>query len=201
MSEGPTVTARMTHRRMMAASMRAHAARNTSTFWLLCSVVAVLLAAIWLSGPIAFLLVQSLPAEWMFTLGPALPSLVMWVLGLSGTALVLLFHVKRQRARVERHFAALRIPLEFDVTHSVLPEGFRATSDRMHVLATWQSVTALNRHGKDWVLQADQLTFVIPAEALEGDQRSAFLCALASYLTPAALARSPDLSPYVKAPS
>lgn len=201
MSEGPAVTARMTHRRMMAASMRAHAARNTSTLWLLCSVVVVLLAAIWLSGPIAFLLVQSLPAEWMFTLGPALPTLVMWVLGLGATALLLLFYLKRQSARVERQFAALGIPLEFDVTHRVLPEGFRATSDRMDILASWQSVTAVNRHGNDWVLRADQLTFVIPGEVLEGDQRSAFLYALGSYLTPSALARSPELSPYVKAPS
>lgn len=193
MSEVAKHRVMLSHKRLMAASF---AARNRPQmpFWLLLAgFVVALTSAIWVSGPLSFLLVQQLPFSWMFAFGAFVPTLVMAVLGLLAIGLVAWGFNQANRKKLLRHFERLGIPLEIEGTYEILPDGLSLATERIEIVPTWAAVDTVSRVHDGWVISADQLTFFLPSDSFtDGAAERAFLSTLVEHLTKQARARSPE---------
>ena len=191
MSEAPSHRAVLTHKRLMAAAIRARSRRSLSGLWLFGGLGVALWAAMVLAGPIAFFLVQRLPFDAMFRFGAYLPTLVLATLGLISIGLVAWAYERANRRKVLRDFQRLGIPIENDTTFTLLPDGLRIANPRMTIQPIWEAVDTVERVPDGWAIAFDQLTTFIPADSFADEAAErAFIGALAGRLTPNARARS-----------
>jgi len=190
-SEPISHRAMLSHSQVMAAALESQARRQLSTWWYFAGVGIALAAAMWASGPLAFLLVQRMPFEWMFAVGIYLPTILMALFGLLGIVLVTWAYSHAVRRKLLREFARAGIPLEIEGLYEILPEGLRLTTDRIQIFPRWEAVDTIERVGAGWTLSADQLTFFLPAESFaDEDTQRAFVAAILSHMTEPARARS-----------
>ena len=190
MSEPVVHRAVLRHRQVLAAAMAARS-RPISLSWLLALLFAGLLLAVWAGGLFSFWFVQQLPFEWMFALGPYLPTFVTALFAYFVVVLVSWVQNRVMGRAYLRNFTRLGIPLEVEALYEVLPEGLRLTTDRITVIPRWQSIDTVERVKQGWVISADQLTFLLPRESFP-DQAAerAVLAAVLERLSESARDRS-----------
>ena len=193
MSEPVSHSVVLSHKRVMAAAIRSRSRQSLSPWWLFAGLGVALAAAIWLSGTVAFYLVQMLPFEWMFRVGVYLPTLVLAVFGVLAIAFVAGAYDRANRRKQLRDFARLGIPLENEATYSILSEGLRLATARITIQPIWEAVDTVEKVSDGWVIAAEQLTMFVPAESFpDALAERAFIAALAARLTPEARERSPQ---------
>jgi hypothetical protein len=178
------------HRQVLAAAMAARS-RPISLSWLLALLFAGLLLAVWAGGLFSFWFVQQLPFDWMFALGPYLPTFVTALFAYFVVVLVSWVQNRVMGRAYLRNFTRLGIPLEIEALYEVLPEGLRLTTDRITLTPRWQSIDTVERVPQGWVISADQLTFLLPRESFadEATER-ALIAAILERLSEPALERS-----------
>jgi len=186
------------HDEVMKASMAARS-RAISVTWLLVVLAFGLLLAVEAGHRLAFWLVQRLPFDMMFALGPSLPTVIPALL----TYLVVIFVGTLQnravRAAYLKTFDRLGIPTEIEATFEILPEGLRLSTERITILPRWSAIDTIEWAGTGWVLSADQLTFLIPrASFADRETERAFVTALLERLTPEARGRSPKATAFAE---
>jgi len=179
------------HRQVLAAALAARS-RLISLHWLAVGLLLGLILAVWAGGLFSFWFVQRLPFEWMFAVGPYLPTTVT---ALFAYFLVVLVSWLQNRAIGQaylRNFTKLGIPLEVDAVYEVLPEGLRLTTDRTTLFPRWHSIDTVERVPQGWVISADQLTYLLPRESFadEASER-ALIAAIVENLSEQARERSP----------
>ena len=191
MSEPVTHRAMLSHSEVMAAALESRARRQLSAWWYFAGLGVALAAAIWASGPLAFLLVQRMPFEWMFAVGIYVPTILMVLFGLLGILLVSWAYSHAVRRKLLREFTRAGIPLEIEGLYEILPEGLRLTTDRIEIFPRWEAVDTIDRVGAGWTLSADHLTFLLPDKSFadEAAQR-AFVAAILAHMREPARARS-----------
>ena len=191
-SAAPTVDVTVGHDQIHKAAIWRQS-RLQAPFWLLLvSVVAVIGAAIYLSGPLAFLLVQQLSFETMFAIGVFIPSFVMWALGLIGLALVVRLWLSASRRKQLRHFESVGFSQHSTSHYRVEPLGLRTKTDGMDILSAWNAIQSVDRHGDAWVVFVERLFFLIPSAAFaDRDAETAFIAAILDRMPQAARDRSP----------
>lgn len=178
------------HDEVMRASMAARS-RAISVSWLLAVLVVGLLLAIEGGHRVAFSLVQQLPFELMFTIGPSLPTVVPALLALLVVVLVGSLQNWAVRRAYLKAFTRLAIPTEIEAAFEILPEGLRVSTDRITIFPKWHAVDTVEWAGTGWALSADQLTFLLPRASFgDRDAERAFLAALLERLGPEARSRS-----------
>jgi hypothetical protein len=184
--------ATLSHRRVIAAAMAARS-RTVPVHWLSAALFVGLVAAMWLGHLVTFWAVQQLPFEWMFAIGTYLPTLIPAVLAYLVVALVASMQNRAMSRAYLANFTRLGIPQEVEVRFEILPEGLRATTERITIFPRWAAVDTVERGADGWVLSADQLTFLIPHDSFadEGAARS-FVAAIVEHLTERARERSHD---------
>jgi hypothetical protein len=190
MSEPVAHRAVLKHRQVLAAAMSARS-RLISLNWLLAALFAGLLLAVWASGPFSFWLVQQLPFEWMFTLGPHLPTFIAALFAYFVVVLAAWVQNHAMPRAYLRNFTRLGIPLEIEALYEVLPEGLRLTTGRITLIPRWQSIDTVEKVEQGWVISADQLTFLLPRESFTDEAAErALIAAILERLSEPALERS-----------
>lgn len=191
MSEPLVQRVTLSHDEVISAAMASQARRQLSVGWYFAGVVLALFAASWLSGPLAFMLVQQLPISWMFAIGVYLPTILMALLGLAGIGLVSWAYSRAARRKLLREFTRLGIPLEREGVYEILTEGLRLTTDRIEIFPRWEAIDTIERVESGWALSAEQLTFLIPTASFadEREQR-AFVGQILARMSETARARS-----------
>jgi hypothetical protein len=178
------------HRQVIAAAMAARS-RATSMYWVTIVLMAGLLAAVWAGHTFSFWFVQQLPFAWMFAIGPDLPTVIP---ALFAFVVVVVVGALQQRAMGRAYlsnFTRLGIPTEIEALFEVLPEGLRLTTARITIFPRWPAVDTVERGADGWVVSADQLTFLVPADSFKSaDDERAFVAAIVRHLTPEARERS-----------
>ncbi len=164
MSEPVVHRAVLKHRQVLAAAMAARS-RPMSLHWLVAGLFAGLLVAVWAGGLVTFWFVQWLPFEWMFALGPYLPTLVTALFAYLVVVLVSWVQNRAVARAYLRNFTRLGIPLEVEALYEVLPEGLRLTTERITIVPRWQSIDTVEHVKQGWVISADQLTFLLPRDS------------------------------------
>ena len=193
MSEPVSHSVVLSHKRVMAAAIRSRSRQAVSPWWLFAGLGVALFAAIWLSGPVAFYLVQRLSFEWMFRVGEYLPTFVLAVFGVLAIAFVAGAYDRANRRKQLREFARLGIPLENEATYTILPEGLRLATARITIQPVWEAVDTVEKVSDGWVIAAEQLTMFVPAESFpDAAAEKTFIAALVAHLTPEARDRSPQ---------
>lgn len=190
--ETVTHRARLTHDRVMAASIAAHSRPLPSVWWKVLALFVALAAAISIGHTTAFSLVQMLPFEWMFTVGPWVPTVVPALFCLAAVLFVdSLFQWNVGRAYL-KNFDRIGIPREIDATYDILPEGLRLTTPRVTIFPKWGTIDTIEDVGDGWAISADHQTFFLPRDSFGGveDERR-FLRALVAHLGDLARSRSP----------
>ena len=184
--------ATLDHRRVMAAAMAARS-RAVSVHWLSAALFFGLLAAVWLGHVVTFWAVQQLPFEWMFAIGTYLPTLIPALLAYLVVASVASFQNRAISRAYLANFTTLGIPKEIEVRFEVLPEGLRATTERISIFPRWAAVDTVERGADGWVISADHLTFLLPHDSFAGEAAARiFVAAIVGHLTEAARGRSAD---------
>ena len=190
MSEPIVHRAVLKHRQVLAAAMAARS-RPLSLYWLVAGLIVGLLLAVEAGHLVAFWLVQQLSFEWMFALGPYLPT---FVAALFAYLVVVMVSWVQNRAigrAYLRNFTRLGIPLEVDALYEVLPDGLRLTTDRSTIIQRWHSIDTVERVPQGWVVSADQLTFLLPRESFTDEAvERAVIAAILEKLSEPALERS-----------
>jgi hypothetical protein len=178
------------HRQVLAAA-RAARSRPISLNWLVAALVVGLYLAVWAGGLFAFWFVQQLPFEWMFAVGPYLPTATIALFAYVVVVLISSVQARFVHRAYLRNFTRLGIPLEVEALYEVLPEGLRLTTDRMTLLPRWHAIDTLERVPQGWVLSGDQLTYLLPRESFadEATER-ALIAAIVDKLTEPARERS-----------
>ena len=189
-----SVAVRLEHDRVVAAAIAARGRTQLSGWWLYPLLFIANLIGVWQGGLASFYLIQYLSFEAMYRFGGTitlvLPALL--CMALSILALALFEAINRQIFL--KSMAAAGTPMELDAIYEIRPEGLKLISDRIEILSRWPAVDTVTKVGKDWVLQAEQLTFLIPENSFaDGGNERDFMCDLRSRLSSDALERSPEL--------
>jgi len=191
MSEPVSHRARLSYPRLTAATIEATRHDSRSGLFYVALVLAVLVLAVWLGHMIAFRLAQELPLEWMFSVGPYLPTIVPVVLAFAGLLIVGRMQRAFEARKIWAEAKAHGIPLEFDALYELHPDELRMSSDRAAIAHKWATVDAITDTTHGWVISANCLMCLIPHDSFAdvADER-AFVAALVAHLTDAARARS-----------
>ena len=197
MSEVPSVSSRLSHRKVMGAAMASRGRRRLSSYWLYLLFFIAIAIAVWQGYIAAFLLAQRLSFDWMFAIGTWLPILMPALLGMALCILALALYEGLSQRRYLRSMRDAGVPMDRDVVYEIHPEGLKLVSDRIVIFPMWDAIDFVEKIGDDWVLQAEQLTFLIPGDSFadEAAERE-FLTALAGHLSAETLSRSDDISPF-----
>jgi hypothetical protein len=184
--------ATLSHPRVMAAALAARS-RTVPVYWLSAALFAGLVAAVWLGHLVTFWGVQQLPFEWMFAVGAYLPTLIPALLAYLVVALVASVQNGAMRRAYLANFTRLGIPKELEVRFEILPEGLRASTERITIFPRWEAVDTVERGEDGWVLSADHLTFLLPHDSF-ADEAAArvFVAAIVERLSESARGRSAD---------
>jgi hypothetical protein len=188
-----TVTHRalLKHREVLAAALAARS-RSIALYWISTALFLGLVVAVWAGGLVTFWFVQQLPFEWMFAIGPTLPTVVTALFAYLVVALVSWGQNWAIGRGYMRNFKRLGIPLEIDALYEVLPEGLRLTTDRMTIFPRWHAIDTVERVKQGWALSADQLTFLLPRESFADETTERLvIAAIVENLTEPARERSP----------
>jgi hypothetical protein len=188
-----TVTHRalLKHREVLAAALAARS-RSIALYWISTALFLGLVVAVWAGGLVTFWFVQQLPFEWMFAIGPTLPTVVTALFAYLVVALVSWGQNWAIGRGYMRNFKRLGIPLEIDALYEVLPEGLRLTTDRMTIFPRWHAIDTVEQVKQGWALSADQLTFLLPRESFADETTERLvIAAIVENLTEPARERSP----------
>jgi hypothetical protein len=193
---------RLSHERVMAASIAARSRPVPSYGWYLLWLLAVLALILWGGDLLVFWFVQQLPFEWMFAIGPYLPLIVPTLLLVIGVVVVSIFYNRMVRRSYLRHMKRLGVPLEIDAVYEILPEGLRLTTERIEIFPKWHAIDTISRVADGWVVSADQLTFLIPSHSFteQAEERN-LIGELVSHLAPEARARSEPAVAFAEFPA
>jgi hypothetical protein len=179
------------HSEIMAAAIASNSRAGGSNAWFGLALFVLLCTAIWLGHLTAFWLVQQLPIEAMFTLGPYLPVVIPAALTLIAVQFALDIERRRAGRAYRRSLSAVGAPLEREGVYEVTEEAFVLRTDRMVLAPRWSAIDTVERGRAGWVLSADQLHFLIPyADFPSIDAQRPLLAAITARLTPEARTRS-----------
>ena len=189
-----SIAVRLEHDRVIAAAIAARGRRQLSGWWLYPLLFTANLIGVWQGGLASFYLVQYLPFDAMYRFGGTITLVVPALLCMALSILALALFEAINRRIFLKSMAGAGAPMELDAIYEIRPEGLKLVSDRIEIFPRWPAVDTVTRVGKDWVLQAEQLTFFVPGNSFaDGDDERDFLHELRSRLSPHALERSPDL--------
>lgn len=189
-----SVGARLSHDKVIAAAVAAKGRRQLSGFWLYPLLFAASLVGVWQGYLAAFHIVQYLPFTAMARFGGAVAIIVPALLCMALSILALALFERTSRRMFLRAMTEAGVPMERDVSYEVHPEGLKLVSDRIDIFPRWAAVDQVDRIGDDWVLQADQLTFLIPGDSFaDSEQERTFMIAMREHLPAATLERSREL--------
>jgi hypothetical protein len=193
MSEPVSHRAQLTHPRVMAAAIKAHARGRPSVRIYFVVLLAILVVAVWSGHLLAFQFVQQMPFEWMFAVGVYMPTLVVALMAVIAASLAGAFYNAIVNRAYLRKFKVLGIPLEIDALYEILPDELRLTTDRIVIAPKWAAVDTVENGAAGWVISADHLTFLVPHDSFaDKDAERAFVAALVAHLTEAARERSAE---------
>lgn len=184
--------AALTHERVMAASIAAQSRPLPSIWWKILALLAALAIAIWLGHLNAFYLVQAMPFNWMFRLGPYMPIIVPAMLCLAAVLIVEAAFQWIARRAYLKAFDRVAIPRGIDATYEILPEGLKLSTSRITIFPKWEVIDTVEEVGDGWAISADHLTFFIPHDSFPGPETEReFMRALIAPLGELARSRSP----------
>ena len=152
------------HRQVLAAALAARS-RLISLHCLGFGLFLGLLLAVWAGGLFSFWFVQQLPFDWMFAVGPYLPTTVSALFAYLAVVMTSWLQNRAIGRAYLRNFTKLGIPHEVEALYEVLPEGLRLTTDRTTLFPRWHSIDTVERVPQGWTLSADQLTYLLPRES------------------------------------
>ena len=189
-----SINVRLAHDQVIAAAMAARGRGRISGWWLYPILLGANLIGVWQGGLAAFYIVQYLPFEAMYRFGGAivvvLPALLCMALSILAMAL---FEAIGRKVFL-KSMATAGVPMEIDAVYQILPEGLKLVSDRIEILPRWQAIDTVAKVGESWVLQAEQLTFLIPGDSFaDADVERGFMREVRAQLSPETLDRSPEL--------
>jgi hypothetical protein len=156
---------RLSHTRVMAASIAARSRPVPSYGWYLVALLAVMALTLRAGDMLVFWFVQQLPFEWMFAIGTYLPVVLPTLLLVFGVVVVSIFYDRLVRKSYLRQMRRLDIPLEIDALYEIVPEGLRLITERIEIFPKWHAVDTVSQVADGWVVSADQLTVLIPSES------------------------------------
>ena len=108
---------------------------------------------------------QQLPFDWMFAVGPYLPTTVSALFAYLAVVMTSWLQNRAIGRAYLRNFTKLGIPHEVEALYEVLREGLRLTTDRTTLFPRWHSIDTVERVPQGWTLSADQLTYLLPRES------------------------------------
>ena len=194
-----SIKARLSHKRVIAAALASGGRQRLSVWWLILLFFAANALAIWQGYLAAFYLVQYLAFDYMYRFGATVQIFLPAVLATLLCFIALAFFEAEARRRYLRSMTDVGVPPEREVTYEIRTDGLMLTSDKIDIFPKWSAIDTVEKLGKDWVLQAEQLTFLIPHDSFaSADEEHEFMDALRSHLPQAALDRSPDLRKLVQ---
>ena len=189
-----SIDVRLAHDQVIAAAMASKGRGRLSGWWLYPILFGANLIGVWQGGLAAFYIVQHLPFETMYRFGGAivivLPALLCMALSILALAL---FEAIGRRIFL-KSMATAGVPMEVDAAYEIHLAGLRLVSDRIDIFPRWHAIDTVTKFGKSWVLQAEQLTFLIPGNSfVDAAEELEFMSDLRARLSAEALDRSPDL--------
>lgn len=187
----PPVTVRLRHAEVIEAALASRSRGQGHPLLGSAILFALLVAAIWLGHLSTFFLVQRLPFEAMFMIGPYLPILLPALLCLFAVGVALRAQQRLAERSYLQHLAAIGAPLERDGSYEVTPDALVLHTERVVLAPRWAAIDTVEKGRKGWVVSADQLHFLIPFEAFPDDEaQRPLLAAITARMTPEARARS-----------
>lgn len=189
-----SIDVRLAHDEVIAAAMATKGRGRISGWWLYPMLLGANLIGVWQGGLAAFYLVQYLPFETMYRFGGTIVIVLPALLCMALSILALALFEAIGRRNFLKSMATAGVPMEVDAAYEIHLEGLRLVSDRIDIFPRWQAIDTVAKFGDGWVLQAEQLTFLIPGGSfVDAAGEHEFMRDLRTRLSPEALNRSPEL--------